>query len=429
MKRAIQRNLPFHRRFFSAESGGVMVMSAILFPVIAGAAVFAMDHIIVTEKVASLQRAADSTAIAVAHELPLIKENQGSGNRTLTAVANNYAQRKLPDAMLQTTASREGDNIIGVELTMTVDSPLNQIFGGASKQLSARAKAEAYGGQNICIISTDLSKVDPGVGMDDKAEIKAGNCGIYSNSQEPNSIRVKDSAHIEANFICAAGGYEGSKSGTSTMVTTDCPQIGDPLESRPEPKTRRCSHYARSVIGKDETVNLQPGTYCGGLKIEDNANVWFNPGIYTFKDGPLIIEDEAQAIGTEVGLFFDDSDSYFEFKDNADISFSAPETGDMAGILVGAKKLCDSKRCSTERNFKITSANVRSLLGTIYIPYDDLVIDTTTPISEDAAFTILIVDNLVMKQSPALVLNTNYAATSVPVPDGFVERTKTRLVE
>jgi len=406
-----------------------MVMSAFLFPVVAGAAVFAIDHVIITEKVASLQRAADSTAIAVAHELPLIKESQANSNRTLTAVANSYAQQKLPDSVLETTANREGENVIDVELTLTIETPLNQIFGSGVQQLSASAKAEAYGGQNICIISTELGKNNPGLALDNQAEIKAGKCGIYSNSQEPHSIRVQSSAHINANFVCSAGGYEGAKSGVSTNVMTDCPQIGDPLETRPEPSTAFCDFSLPSVIGEDENVNLAPGTYCGGLTIESNANVWFAPGVYAFRDGPLIIKDQASARGTEVGLYFDDADSYFEFNDEAEISFSAPETGAMAGIVISTSKLCTTSACQSARLFKITSANVRSLLGTIYIPQDDLEIDTTTPVSEDAAFTILIIDNLIMKQSPALVLNTDYAATSVPVPDGFVGRAMTRLVE
>ena len=405
-----------------------MMMGGLLFPVIAGAALVAMDHAIVTEKISDLQRAADKTAISVAHELPLIKERTSGKERTLTAVAENYAQQTLPDVKLSTTARREGDTIVDVKLTRTITTPLNLIFGG-DKQLSAEAKAEVYGGQNVCIISTELNGAEPGISLKDHAEIDAGDCGIYSNLELPDSIRVKDSAHIEANFVCSAGGFDGGDGSVSTIVTTDCPQITDPLAGRPAPVVEACDPSAPRLISQGESVTLSPGTYCGGLTIQSDANVWFSPGIYAFKNGPLYIQNEAVAAGENVGLYFVDQSSHFDFRDDADISFSAPEEGAMAGVVVLAKGLCDEPEdCDSDRTFKISSAKVRSLLGTISLPQDNLKIDTTRPISEDAAFTILIVNRLFMKQSPSLVLNTNYAATTVPVPEGFAGQTSSRLV-
>lgn len=428
MKRLFQHFSTRSRRFFSSESGSVMMVSGFLFPIIAGAAVFAMDHVIVAEKISNLQRAADRTAIAVAREMPLIKNPNGDDDVTLTAIAANYAEQSLPDAELNTNAHRESDSVVGINLTMMVTTPLSRFFGG-DQQLTAEAKAEVFGGQNVCIISTETGRNNPGISLENQAQINAGDCGIYSNSEQPHSIRTRESAHIEANFICSAGGFDGSDGSVSTAVTTDCPQISDPLSGRPAPPIKDCYTKNTMIIGANENITLSPGTYCGGLTIQANANVWFGPGIYTFKGGPLLIVNDAVASGENVGLHFIDESSYFDFRDDAEITFSAPETGPMAGIVVLATKLCKNSGCVSPRTFKITSAKVRSLLGTISLPQDDLEIDTTMPVSEDAAFTILIVDNLVMKQSPALVLNTDYAATSVPVPAGFAGQPSTRLVK
>lgn len=428
MKPVFARCGKLRQRFLSSETGSVMVMGAFVIPVVVGATIFGIDHVIATGKIASLQRTADRTAIATAGELPFIKQDTKGSAETLEAIARNYAENSLPDADLDTTALREGENVVAVRLALTFDTPFNQIFGG-EQEVTAYAKAESFGGQNICIISTETGRNNPGISLDNQAEIKAGKCGIYSNSSQPHSIRVRESAHIEANFICSAGGYEGGDGGVSTDVTTDCQQIRDPLESRPAPPVQACDSSMPRLIGRDENVTLSPGTYCGGLTIQSNANVEFSPGIYVFKEGPLLIGNEAVVAGENVGLYFEDAQAYFEFRDDAEIKFSAPETGPMAGIVISAKKLCADSACTSPRTFRITSAKVRSLLGTISLPQDDLEIDTTMSVSEDAAFTILIIDNLIMKQAPALILNTDYAATSVPVPSGFAGEAATRLVE
>lgn len=411
-----------------------MVLTGMMLPVVAGAALFAVDHMMVSGKVAGLQRAADTAAIAAARELHFIRTGKHDGNTTLSAIARSYARQTLPDEGLTAVADTESDTLVTVQLSLAVESPLNRVFG-KTRTLTARAKAEIYGGQNICIIASELGKGKPGIRMTDDAEIRAGTCGIYSNSAEPDSIKVEGSAHIESNFICSAGGYKGGDGSFSTDVTTDCAQIKDPLADRPGPEPGSCLSGLGSIVGGGlgelagaGRKNLHPGTYCGGFTVDGDMDIFLMPGEYIFKDGPLIVEGNAKISGENVGLHFYDTESYFEFKGDAEITLSAPETGPMAGLVISARIDCTKKNCPP-RPFLITSAHVRSLLGTINLPKDELTIDTTMPISEEAAFTILIVENLMMKQSPSLVLNTNYAATTVPVPEGFAGKAQTRLIE
>lgn len=415
--------------FLHSDKGSVFALTALMLPIIAGASLFAADHIAVSKQKISLQKAADAAAIATARELHFIQIRRRDNSRTLSAIADGYARQNMPGADLKTTATAESDTLVAVEVAVTAESLLGKVFSGR-KVLSASAKAELFAGQNICIIAADLAWQHPGIAMKDHAKILANKCGIYSNSKRSYSIMAKGSSFIDAQFICAAGGYHGGDGNVARKVTEDCPQIRDPLEGRALPVAEACDSSMPKTIGKGEVVTLHPGTYCGGLTINGNAKVEFMPGMYMFREGPLLIGGTATVTGENVGLFFEDDDSYFEFNDNADIVLSAPELGPMAGMVVGARANCRGmKRCDSPRVFKITSANVRSLLGTIYLPVDDLVIDTTMPVSQEAAFTILIVDNLYMKQSPVLVLNTNYAATTVPVPEGFVGQPSTRIVQ
>lgn len=415
--------------FSHEKNGSVLAFAALTLPLIACVSLFAIDHVAVSNQKASLQRAVDAAAIAAARELHFIKSDaRGADEATLGEIARSYAEQNLNATGLVATVKIEEQTLVDVRVEMSISSPFNKVFAG-ERTISANAKAQIFSGQNICIISAETGSLYPGLQLLGQSEIKAGECGIYSNSRERHSIVVASDAHVDASFICSGGGYKGHDSSFSNGVNTDCPQIVNPLDSRPYPDVPACDTSAPGVIHSNQSVNLSPGTYCGGLTIQENADVWFMPGEYVFKDGPLIVQDQAQVAGDNVGLFFDDADSYFEFRDDAEITFTAPETGAMAGIVVSARKMCANTNCTSPRHFLISSARVRSLLGTINLSQDDLTIDTTMPVSEEAAFTILIIDNLTMKQSPSLILNTDYSATTVPVPSGFAGPPSTRIVE
>lgn len=70
------------------------------------------------------------------------------------------------------------------------------------------------------------------------------------------------------------------------------------------------------------------------------------------------------------------------------------------------------------RQHQILSDNTRNLLGTIYMPQGEIIIDATKPIADKSAYTVLVVKQLHLYSGPDLILNTDYSASDVPVPMG-----------
>ena len=64
------------------------------------------------------------------------------------------------------------------------------------------------------------------------------------------------------------------------------------------------------------------------------------------------------------------------------------------------------------------SDNARLLEGTIYLPRGHLYIDADAPIADKSAYTAIIVSRLELFAGPNLVLNADFDATDVPVPEG-----------
>jgi hypothetical protein len=79
------------------------------------------------------------------------------------------------------------------------------------------------------------------------------------------------------------------------------------------------------------------------------------------------------------------------------------------------------------RKYKITSNYANNLVGTLYIPRGRFVIDATSPVAEQSAWTALIADQIELFANPNLILNSNYDQTDVPVPQGLIQKGDVRL--
>ncbi len=74
------------------------------------------------------------------------------------------------------------------------------------------------------------------------------------------------------------------------------------------------------------------------------------------------------------------------------------------------------------RQYRIISDNARTMLGTIYLPAGRLIVDSSRPVADQSAYTVIVARQINLYEGPNLTLNANYGATSVPVPDGVGPR-------
>jgi hypothetical protein len=141
------------------------------------------------------------------------------------------------------------------------------------------------------------------------------------------------------------------------------------------------------------------------------------------------VSGNAELTGTDVGLYLwggkasKNAFAKFAFLENALIDLSGPESGPMAGFVIweginGAAFDLSSGVANT--NFhQISTARARRLNGTIYLPGGRLLIDAPVRVAEESDYTVLVVNRLDLAFGPMLVLNSNYAKSRVPVPDGY----------
>ncbi len=408
------------RKYFRASSGTTAMMFAISMPALMAAVGVASDFGIYNLKRTSLQNAADQAAISAAKELGLATSKSAS----LQESAKTYAVANMGDesSNVSTTVTVDTANsAVTVRLEETWTPFFAHFIGAKIMPVVVSAKAALQGESKICVLAVSTSG-SGAVSMVHDSSLVARGCSVYSNSTNAKGISLGDKAKIDADLVCSAGGVFNNSGSTTHNVTTDCPQIPDPLATRPAPKFGNCDKTKYAIT--TGSVTLDPGVYCGGLKISGDAKVTLRPGDYIIKDGMFQVSNKAVIKGKDVGFYLTGALSWISFKDDAEIDLSGREKGDLAGLL-----FFEDRKATLFRFHSISASNAHTLTGTIYLPRGTLLVDPNAQVGEKSAYTAIIAQRLVVQNGPCLVLNSNYSATTVPVPEGIVTSSQVVLVE
>ncbi|GEP03010.1 hypothetical protein MOX02_10480 [Methylobacterium oxalidis] len=429
--------------------------------VLLGMAGGAADYARLVQRRGQLQAAVDAGALAGGNALKLAASSRASIVGLTEQVIRDAAKAPADQSLRLTVTVPDDKTSVYARAEQTIRLTFGSLVGLGTTQVSAQARANVVGRMRLCMLALDPSA--PGAFLLEKnAAVTASGCSLYSNSKSANGMVGKDSAMARAETICSAGGFNGARANFAPSPQTDCPVIEDPLKDRAPPPVGDCATLPASAAknGKpkanenrvETTLTLEPGTYCGGLKITGSAVVTLRAGVYVMKDGPLIVEQNASLSGTDVSFYFTGNKGGLLFDKKTTVSLTAPTTGVMAGLLMTEDRAVSAPvdpvvdvvngvvgaltapllgqpdaltltppplgQTKPMRTYRIISDNTRTMLGTIYLPAGRLVIDAKKPVADQSAYTVIVAQQVNLYEGPNLYLNANYDLTSVPVPKG-----------
>jgi Flp pilus assembly protein TadG len=402
------------RRLVPACDGNVALMFGLTLPILIGLAGMGIDSAAFYNQQSRMQSVADASALAVAKEMRLYLENPDA----LKEAGEARVEARLVEAGIADrthTAEVRIDpkgGVAQVEISMVAKAFLPAEMWGENP-IVVTSTARTYGQVKLCVLGLRTTGKDA-IKIEDGAFVTAPACGVQSNSSDPHGLVSKDSSILTSAAACTSGGYEGSFVPTPQ---TDCPTLPDPLELRAPPAVGGCDFL--DFRSEKTADSIRPGHYCGGLKIEKNANVVAEPGIYIISGGKFEVGNDAILTGEYVSFYFADDEATLDFKDKAEVELSAPKDGPMAGIL-----FFEDRAAKQGRNFEISSGSVRKLLGTIYLPKGVFKGDDkgkegpAEAIGEASAYTIIVANRIDLK-GVNLVINADYASSDIPVPAGI----------
>lgn len=433
-------------------------------PVLLGVVGGAVDLIVHDNHRSELQDTADAAVLAAATEAGLKGWSEDIASSVVEAVVaanlkNRYSGTTFDHTVKVETAKRR----ISLELTQDHYGYFYLGYFTGSPQIRVEAIAAASGQSDICVIVRSPSAPNA-LMLSGDASVTANKCSAYSNSKSAKGIAVNGASRLTTELACSGGGYSGGVNNFRPLPITDCPQIQDPLALRAATiessiSTATCSFTKTEIKGAKKT--LMPGTYCGGIKITDKATVSLRPGIYVIKDGKLRVDKNASIEGAGVSFVFLGETSGLELKNDTTVSLTAPDDGPFAGILIHAPAGNGKK----PRSFKIESRNARKFTGTVHMPADKLVVGgdkdsdgvcdvdagegdeddddddeddddgddegegeqnggsaeiaCESDVGSASAWTAIIANELLVTNGVNLVINADYDATTIPVPEGL----------
>ena len=412
------------------RSGAAVILFGLAAPVVVVGGGAAIEYVSLTARRASMQKAADSAAIAAAQQLRLSNATDQVAINVARRMVRSTLERKGSLAFRTTAAVEDERTAINVKIV----EPTEGIFGGCSAYRTCNSsyrRRHAFSVQKA--LPAHLGRRQ-GQGAEPRQVLVHDCDGLRHlfELDEQEGHQHRRGRPVTASQVCSAGGVE-QKAGAivSPSASTDCPQVRDPLGGIPRPSVGPCVATKLKVVS---SVHLTPGRYCGGLEIKGSAQVTLASGTYVMDDGPLIVSDTASITGRNAGFFFTGSKGGMRLDPNTTISLSAPVDGEMAGILFFEDRTVTAPEAPPEgpkggvppppygsqpmRQYRITSNNAPMLLGTIYLPAGRLIIDASRPVADRSAYTVIVARQLELNSGPNLYLNSDYESTDVPVPQG-----------
>lgn len=383
--------------------GSTVVIFALTLPVLALLACGAVDLSALYGDKSRMQDVADSTALMAAKQL-------GTATAVgISARAQQYALDQLADisstVALTVTTTLSSNN---AQVTVAINGQKQSFFanllppGGWS--INVQSTAATLGQVPLCVLATGSQNND-GITLNASSKLTANNC----MTQSDDNITVTGSAQLAAGVVDAVGTAKGA---ITPSAQTGAAPIADPFASMsitlPSPTCASSENVTYLTTGIN---TLAPGEHCGNFTVQSGASLVLEPGEHYFVNGSLQMQGTSILSGNDVVLVFDQT-SNFNFTGQSVIDLSGRLTGPYAGFVIATTR-------TNTQDFNITSDNAEQLLGTVYIPSAKLHLNGSgNQIAQLSAWTVVVANAIETDGSAELVVNSNYAATKVPVPAG-----------
>lgn len=362
-------------------------MTAMLVPVLIGAAGLASDTAQWVLVRRSLQRQADSAALAGAFALT---QSRPATAGALADLAKNQDFTLVGTPVIEnapTVGPFAGNPVaVRVLLVATTKLPFSGAFLGTGVNIAAEAVAGLERDGDYCILALDES---PALGITNTGNTFVdARCGMHSNSTGEPAVTGQGSATIFASPVSAVGGItDNGNFATGTKFTPYNISQRDPFANLPNPNVT--SGGTNVQVGSNQTRTLNPGTY-RNFRIQGTANL--NPGIYFIdgsSGGALEIGSQARLNGSGVTFVLTNSNyasgstsalaAGVKINGGATLNITAPDSGTYAGVLIYQ----DRRTPAMSDKIIINGNSTSRLRGALYAPKNELQFNGTSGMDID----------------------------------------------
>lgn len=385
-----------------APSGQVLVILAITILVILVGAGLAVDVGYMERQKQRMQVAADAAAVAAASALITNEQSPtaaGDNDATLngfTAAAGTTITINNPPKSGNFT---NNDSYVEAIIDQPQPTWFLSLLGIKTMDVSARAVA-GTANANGCMYVLDPS-ASGAITVNGTGNITS-QCGILDDSSSSTALIANGSVRITASAIGVVG--KALVNGGAVLTppaVTGIVGVSDPLAGVPAPFVGPCT-YNNFLVNSNQSVQMSPGVYCGGIIFNGNVKANFAPGVYVLAGGGMLANGGCTLTGAGV-TFYDTTGSggYGPIILNGTITatLSAPTSGPLKGILFFQDRSITNGASSI-----INGGNTVNFTGALYFPTTNLTYNG----GSNAAYSIIVAKDLMVNGN--ITMNANYSS-------------------
>jgi Flp pilus assembly protein TadG len=318
--------------FRKSQSGAIAVIGAITIGCLIATTALAVTYADAYNVRSKTQQALDAAVLAAA----ALGFGATDAERIATAksVYKEVRVKKIDSAAALNIVGGTDPNfrvsnlVVYGDVDFAMASPFIRALGKETVAIGVNSAARKRQGMPACVIGLDPTESET-MDFNGKASLEVDKCATQANSIDGTGMRQVGQPHMKAAEIGVTGGYSGT-SYEPPPITGTTP-ILDPFASLPEPPLSACHPLSGAKL-TNESRQLSPGTYCGGIDIMAGSSVTLSPGIYVMKDGPLTIQSGGAVTGNEVMIAFLGESSTLYMYGQAVLNVTSPKSGTFANI-------------------------------------------------------------------------------------------------
>lgn len=360
-------------RFCKDRGGNYAILTALMSPVLIGAAGLGTEGGLWIYVHQTLQGAADSAALSAANLYTL--NTSANLNDQAASVVATYGYTAGTNGTTVTvshppTSGNYTGNAKAIEVIVTTRQArlLSSIYKRESVVLIGRAVALPGNNGEGCVLSLSGTALGA-VTTKGNSAVTLSQCSVYDNSTDPSALVNSGTASIDALSVNVVGNISGGAGITTTEgVNVGTSPATDPYADVPLPPFSGCDQNNMTV--KNDTT-LNPGVYCNGLQLNAGVVVDLNPGVYVIDRGSLQVSGGATIRGTGVTIVLTSStgSNYADVTINggAIVAITAPTTGPTAGLA-----FFGDRNMPTSTTFKFNGGTGQVIGGAVYVPHGTL---------------------------------------------------------
>ena len=401
------------RTFLGDKRGNIAVLTAITGALIVGTAGVAVDYARYNSYKDRLQNVADTASIAGLQAYLTASLTQKRGKTSAETAVQEAVQRHatthiagLIGAPLVTVS--ETPAAVEVKLSGRQTATLSRIWGQKDATISVVSRADSsLRTSAACVIAlnTDAS---PGIEFKASGKVTARDCAIWSNSTQSAALTGSGAGSAIATRFCAVGGVKPGTTQFSVPPEAGCEPVVDPFAALSPPAAGHCTYV--DFVSNDPSVALLPGVYCGGIRLQAQADVSLAPGNYILKDGSFTLAGGSTISGQGVTIFLTGANTGLKLGGAATLRLSAPTSGTYAGIAIF------SDRSAPLDVSTLSGSSSLDIEGVVYLPNQDLVWSGSHSANLPAKYTILIARTVTFSGSSDITIASNFAEAETPIP-------------